>query len=100
MFCPLQTGLLLVGIAEGIGLITTLIVDGVLQPLAVTFNVYVPEFAVVVLLTDGFCCVDVKAFGPVHANVTPVAFVATRFNVLPAQIGAFDESTAATGCGL
>ena len=50
-------------------------------------------------VTVGFCCVDVKAFGPVQRNVTPVAVVvAVSCADPPAQTGPlFDALTVKAG---
>jgi hypothetical protein len=37
------------------------------QPLTVMVTEYVPASAVVALARVGFCCDEVKPFGPVHA---------------------------------
>ena len=60
-----------VGVA-GVALTTTFVLPAALmQPLTVTVTEYVPPSAVVALLRVGFCSVDVKPFGPVHAYVAP-----------------------------
>jgi hypothetical protein len=57
------------------------------QPASVTTTEYVPLFAVIAGLIDGYCSVDVKPSGPDHANVDPGRPVDVRFNEPPEQIG-------------
>ena len=53
--------------ALGIGLTVTVVVPAAeVQPLTVTVTEYVPLAAVVALVIVGFCCAEVKPFGPVH----------------------------------
>ena len=64
---PAHTGLLeeATGVA-GVGLITTLAVDGaLLQPFTVAITLYVPASAEVTFALVGFCWL-VKLFGPVQ----------------------------------
>jgi hypothetical protein len=71
---PSQYGppLLAVGVA-GIGLTTTLVVPAAeVQPLTVMVTEYVPASATVAPERVGFCCDDVKPFGPVQAYVAPL----------------------------
>src|SRR5205814_10453487 len=59
----------MVGVA-GVGLTTTLVVPaGEVQPFTVMVTEYVPASAVVAFARVGFCCDEVKPFGPVHAYV-------------------------------
>src|SRR5438270_533455 len=74
---PSQYGppLVAVGVA-GVALTTTFVVPAAEgQPFTVIVTEYVPASAVVALGRVGFCCDDVKAFGPVHAYVAPVTYV-------------------------
>src|SRR6059058_2516472 len=66
---PAQYGppLLAVGVA-GIALTTTFVVPAAeVQPFTVMVTEYVPASAVVALARVGFCCAEVKPFGPVQA---------------------------------
>ena len=55
-----------VGVA-GVALTTTFVVPAAEgQPLTVIVTEYVPASAVVAFARVGFCCADVKPFGPVH----------------------------------
>jgi hypothetical protein len=47
----------------------------------------VPAIAVVALAIVGFCCVDVKLFGPLHAYVAPVTIGVLSEMVDPTQYG-------------
>ncbi len=65
---PSQYGppLLAAGVA-GFGVTATLVVPATeLQPPTVTVTEYVPASATVALARVGFCCDDVKPFGPVQ----------------------------------
>src|SRR5438045_856136 len=66
---PLQNGPPLPAAgADGAALTITFVVAGADgQPLTVAMSEYVPAIAVVALPIDGFCAVEVKPFGPVHA---------------------------------
>ena len=56
-----------VGVA-GIALTTTFVEPAAdVQPFTVIVTEYVPASAVVAFARVGFCCVEVKPFGPVHA---------------------------------
>src|SRR4029077_6453414 len=71
---PVQYGppLLAVGVA-GVALMTTFVVPAAeVQPLTVIVTEYVPASAVVAFARVGFCCADVKPFGPVHEYVAPL----------------------------
>jgi hypothetical protein len=86
---PAQYGplLLAVGVA-GIALTTTFVLPAAeVQPFTVIVTEYVPASAVVALARVGFCCVDVKPFGPVHAYVAPVTADVESEIVAPAQYG-------------
>ena len=64
---PTQTGLLLPIIGTGKGLTTTLVVDELIQPLALDMvNVYMPAFDAEAGPTDGFCRLEPKLLGPVQ----------------------------------
>ena len=53
---------------EGVALTTTLVVPAAeVQPLTAIVTEYVPASAVVAFALVGFCCVEAKPFGPVHA---------------------------------
>src|SRR5436190_7189 len=89
MVAPSQYGppLVAVGVA-GVALTTTFVLPAALvQPLTVTVTEYVPASAVVALLRVGFCSVDVKPFGPVHAYVAPLTVGVFSWIVAPSQYG-------------
>src|SRR5581483_5058869 len=84
---PLQYGppLPALGVA-GIGLTTTFAVPAAdVQPLTVTVTEYVPASASVAFGRVGFCCADVKPFGPVQAYVAPVTAGVLNEIVAPSQ---------------
>src|SRR6478752_3619819 len=86
---PSQYGppLLTVGVA-GIGLTTTLVVPAAeVQPLTVIVTEYVPASAVVAFERVGFCCAEVKPFGPVHEYVAPETNAVDSEIVAPSQYG-------------
>src|SRR5437763_1214597 len=61
-----------VGVA-GIGFTITLVVPAAeVQPLTVIVTEYVPASASVTPERVGFCCGEVKPFGPVHEYVAPL----------------------------
>jgi hypothetical protein len=74
---------------------TLIVVTADIQPFNVTTTEYTPEFAVMAGLMDGFCDVDEKPLGPVHANVEPEAPEAVRLRVLPEHIGELLPNTGA-----
>jgi hypothetical protein len=87
IIAPAQYGpaLLAVGVA-GIALTTTFVVPAAeVQPFTVIVTEYVPASAIVALARVGFCCVEVKPFGPVHAYVAPVTVGVESAIVAPAQ---------------
>ena len=45
----------------------------------------------------GFCNVDVKPFGPVHAYVAPPTVLEVKFNGLPTQTGVFELAVGVVG---
>jgi hypothetical protein len=57
------------------------------QPLTVMVTEYVPASAVVAFARVGFCCDDVKPFGPLHAYVAPATVGVFSWIVEPAQYG-------------
>src|SRR5438067_8920232 len=57
------------------------------QPFTVIVTEYVPASAVVALARVGFCCADVKPFGPVHAYVAPLTNAVDSEIVAPWQYG-------------
>ena len=68
MLDPVHTGLLLLALATGPAVRTTLVVATDTQPFApVTVTLYVPPIADVAFAITGFCCVELKPFGPLHA---------------------------------
>jgi hypothetical protein len=49
---------------------------------------------------DGFCCDEVKLFGPVQPYVAPATVGVLRLSVLPAQIGPLLLAVGVEGSGL
>src|SRR6266513_4229725 len=89
MVAPSQYGppLVAVGVA-GVGLTTTFVVPATEgQPLTVIVTAYVPASAVVALERVGFCCAEVKPFGPVHEYVAPLTNGVESEIVAPSQYG-------------
>src|SRR5947207_8665395 len=77
----------MVGVA-GIGLTVTFVVPAAeAQPLTVTVTEYVPASAVVAFERVGFCCAEVKPFGPVHAYVALATVGVLSWIVAPSQYG-------------
>src|SRR5947207_13353402 len=77
----------MVGVA-GIGLTVTFVVPAAeAQPLTVTVTEYVPASAVVAFERVGFCCAEVKPFGPVHAYVALATVGVKSWIVAPSQYG-------------
>jgi hypothetical protein len=60
---------------------------------------YVPEAAAVAPVIVGFCCAEVKPFGPVQLNAAPAIALVVRFRSSPIQIGLFDPAVGARGMG-
>jgi hypothetical protein len=82
-------------------LTTTLVVPAAeVQPFTVTVTEYVPANAVVELARVGFCSVDEKPFGPVHAYVAFATVGADSTIVAPAQYGPPFDGTGAAGMAL
>jgi hypothetical protein len=53
--------------ADGVGRTVTTVVEEALQPFtSVTVTLYVPEAEGSTVVMTGFCCVEVKPFGPVQ----------------------------------
>src|SRR6266513_1841283 len=89
MVAPSQYGppLVAVGVA-GVAFTTTFVVPATEgQPLTVMVTAYVPASAVVAFARVGFCCAEVKPFGPVHAYVAPLTNGVESEIVAPSQYG-------------
>src|SRR5438270_12505945 len=89
MVAPSQYGppLVAVGVA-GIVLTTTFVVPAAdVQPFTVIVTEYVPASAVVAFVRVGFCCDDVKPFGPVHEYVAPLTNAVESEIVARSQYG-------------
>src|ERR1044071_5619977 len=102
MVAPSQYGppLLAVGVA-GVAFTTTLVVPAAeVQPLTVIVTEYVPASAVVALERVGFCAVEVKPFGPVHAYVAPLTNAVESEIVAPAQYGPPFDAVGVAGVAL
>src|SRR5205814_9045811 len=86
-----------VGVA-GVALTTTFVVPAAeVQPLTVMVTEYVPASAVVALERVGFCCADVKPFGPVHEYVAPLTNAVDSEIVAPSQYGPPFEALGVAG---
>src|SRR5213083_2526894 len=99
---PSQYGppLLAVGVA-GVALTTTFVVPAAeVQPLTVMLMEYVPVSAVVALARAGFCCEDVKPFGPVHEYVAPLTVGVESEIIAPSQYGPLLPAVGVAGAGL
>src|SRR5213592_1426024 len=102
MVAPSQYGppFVAVGVA-GVALTTTLVVPAAeVQPFTVTVTEYVPESAVVALANVGFCCAEVKPFGPVHAYVALATVGVKSWMVAPSQYGPPLVAVGVAGVGL
>src|SRR5438270_9815023 len=89
MVAPSQYGppLVAVGVA-GMVLTTTFVVPAAeVQPFTVIVTEYVPASAVVAFARAGFCCDEVKLFGPVHEYVAPLTKAVDSEIVAPSQYG-------------
>ena len=76
-------------VATGPVLITTVVVAALdTHPdELVTIRLYTPPVAAVAFAIVGFCTLEVKPFGPVHAYVVMPAGPPVRFTVEPTQTG-------------
>ena len=80
---------------------TTFVVPAAeVQPLTVMVTEYVPASAVVALERVGFCCAEVKLFGPVHEYVAPLTTGVDSEIVAPVQYGPPFEAVGVAGAGL
>src|SRR6266542_3441463 len=89
MVAPSQYGppFVAVGVA-GTGLTTTLVDPAAeVQPATVMVTKYVPASAVVAFGRVGFCCEELKPFGPVHEYVAPVTNGVESEIAAPSQYG-------------
>jgi hypothetical protein len=99
---PTHRGPLLaaVGVA-GTALTTTAVVPAALvHPPTVTVTLYVPAAAKVTPAIVGFCNVELKLFGPVHAYVAPATAGVVRFRAAPTHNGPLLEAVGVAGRGL
>src|SRR6185436_1056781 len=69
------------------------------QLFTVTVTEYVPASAVVALARVGFCCAEVKPFGPVHEYVAPLTVGVESEIVPPVQYGPVFEAVGVAGVG-
>ena len=84
---PTQYGPPLLAGAAAFESMTFVVPAAEVQPLTVTVTAYVPKSAAVALGRVGFCCAEVKPFGPVHAYVAPLTVGVDNAIVLPSQYG-------------
>src|SRR5213075_1415595 len=99
---PSQYGppLVAVGVA-GVALTTTFVVPAAeVQPFTVMVTEYVPASAVVALERVGFCCDDVKPFGPLHEYVAPLTNAVESEIVAPSQYGPPFDGVGVAGVAL
>src|SRR5207302_694632 len=76
------------GGVAGVALTTTVVVPAAEgQPFTVTVTEYVPASAVVAFVRVGFCCDELKPFGPVQEYVAPVTNAVDSEIVAPSQYG-------------
>ena len=88
-----------VGVA-GVALTTTFVVPAAdVQPFTVIVTEYVPASAVVAFGRVGFCCAEVKLFGPVQAYVAPATVGVESEIVAPSQYGPPFEAVGVAGVG-
>ena len=86
--------------ADGIAFTTTVVLTGTLVHCVVTVTEYNPAFAELTLLMTGFCCEDVKPFGPVQLYVAPAIVDADKLSELPWQTGELLLITGGVGNGM
>jgi hypothetical protein len=70
------------------------------QPFTVIVTEYVPASAVVALARVGFCCAEVKPFGPVHEYVAPATVAVLSEIVAPSQYGPPFDAVGVAGVAL
>src|SRR5881398_2021285 len=102
MVAPSQYGppLVAVGVA-GIALTTTFVVPAAEeQPFTVIVTEYVPASAVVAFERVGFCCAEVKPFGPLHEYVAPPTNAVESEIVAPSQYGPPFDAVGVAGVAL
>src|ERR1041385_26744 len=89
MVAPSQYGppFVAVGVAGTVLTMTFVVPATEVQPFTVIVTEYVPASAVVALVFVGFCCVEVKPFGPVHEYVAPLTNGVESEIVAPSQYG-------------
>ena len=94
----MQTGPLFPAVgAEGGGVSVTVTVPAdPVHPFVVAVTEYVPTLEVVTPVMTGFCDVDEKLFGPLHAYVVPVELAVSETS-LPGQTGELLPATGAAG---
>src|ERR1043165_5840302 len=99
---PTQYGPPFVGAGVVAALLTTTFVlpASDVQPGAVTMTEYVPASAGVALAMVGFCCAEVKLFGPVHACVAVATSGVERAMVEPSQYGPPFDAAGVAGFGV
>ena len=99
---PAQYGpvLLAVGVAGALFTTTPVVPAGEVQVPIVRVTEYVPAFAVVALGIVGFCCVEVKPFGPLHAYAAPATKGVVNAMVAPSQYGPPFEALGVPGGAL
>src|SRR5258706_155393 len=89
MVAPSQYGppLDAVGVAGIAFTITPVVPASEVQPFTVIVTEYVPASATVAPERVGFCCGEVKPFGPVHEYVAPLTGGVESWIVAPSQYG-------------
>src|SRR5436190_15938346 len=97
---PAQYGPPLLAIAAPFESMTLVVPAAEVQPSTVTVTAYVPKSAAVALGRVGFCCADVKPFGPVHAYVAPLTNAVDSAIVAPSQYGPPFEALGVAGVAL
>ena len=99
---PTHKGPLLAAVGvEGAALTTTVVVPAVLvHPFNVTVTLYIPAAAKVTPAIVGFCKVELKLLGPVHAYVAPATAGVVRLRVAPTHKGPLLEAVGVAGTEL
>ena len=91
--------MLAAGVA-GFAVMTTFVVPAAeLQPPTVTVTEYVPASAIAAFARVGFCCGEVKPFGPVHEYVAPLTAGVESEIVWPGQYGPPFDAAGVAGRG-
>ncbi len=99
---PSQTAELFDAVGDaGMGLtITDVLAELLVHCPTVTATEYEPALLAVALLMIGFCCADVKPFGPVQLYIAPATVDANNFSEFPWQTGELLLTVGGVGSGV